>query len=67
LCGVRNSIQSLGKKWSYFARNRKRNETLVPSSFWKEKSSSVFTSNEDELRFVKRVTDFEQLGAKLRK
>ncbi len=43
----------------------KRNETLIPSSFWKEKSSAALTAYEDEIRFVKRVTDFEQLDAKL--
>jgi len=66
LCGVLSSIERLWQESEAAVLGiEKRKETLIPSSFWREESSAALTAYEDEIRFVKRVTDFEQLDAKL--
>ena len=66
MCGVHSFIERFWQESEAAVFGiEKRNETFVPSSFWKEKISAALTAVEDEIRFVKRVTDFEQLDAKL--
>ncbi len=59
-------MKALGKKVELACRNSEGSEMLVQSSLRKkEESRSVFTSNDDKLCFIKRVTGFLQRGVDL--
>ncbi len=59
-------MKALGEKVELSCRNRKGSEMLVQLSLRKkEESHSVFTSNDDKLCFIKRVTGFLQRGVDL--